>query len=261
MQFNWSSWMRGDWESFLPWRRCGGGRGSWGAKTPMERNCWFFQKWVLSTWSTWWCFFFFGLLGEEVILPIGVICQDFSTIAFRRSICRNWAWLPFRRWVSTSPWRRERLWWTFELGGCGWPWKWRLQLVASFFAKMETVLKSFVSRIPTAQKAINVARRTSLSSAERSIGQGFLANKWINSCIEWWVFKSTNFSLSRSFWLMVARARWKFEGNLLIWENFSVLWAKNWSSLISKGMISTYLAGQKVGNHKVPKDTWVWLWF
>ena len=31
MQFNWSSWMRGDWKSFLPWRRCGGGRGSWGA--------------------------------------------------------------------------------------------------------------------------------------------------------------------------------------------------------------------------------------
>ena len=94
MQFNWSSWMRGDWESFLPWRRCGGGRGSWGAKTPMERNCWFFQKWVLSTWSlVVFFFFFFGLLGEEVILPIGAFVRIFQP-AFCRSICQNWD-LPF----------------------------------------------------------------------------------------------------------------------------------------------------------------------
>ena len=179
-------------------------------------------------------FFLFWIVRGRGYIAHWSICQDFSTSflpinlpKLRSPIQYLKSWISCHaRWVSTSPWRRERPWWTFELGVCGWPWKWRLQLVASFFAKMETVLKSFVSRIPTAQKAINVARRTSLSSAERSIGQGFLANKWINSCIEWWVFKSTNFSLSRSFWLMVARARWKFEGHLLIWENFSVFMSK-----------------------------------
>ena len=93
MQFNWSSWMRGDWKSFLPWRRCGGGRGSWGANFRWNEIV-DFPEVSLVDLVFGGVFFFFGLLGEEVILPIGVICRDFSTIAFRRSIRQNWD-LPF----------------------------------------------------------------------------------------------------------------------------------------------------------------------
>ena len=98
MQFNWSSLKRGAWESFLPWRRCGGGRGSWGADSDGTK-AWFSRSETVDLVV----FFLFGLLAEEVILPL----EHFEIFqpAFRRSFQFEPLKIEISHWIlSTFTW-------------------------------------------------------------------------------------------------------------------------------------------------------------